>query len=162
MVCLDVFFQKWIHTDNISWISWNISPWKLLSPCTGRSEIWRNFPVEIIREISELKKNLVRGAGTGKCFIDHCLRLGSIQKTNFTDNQLGWKYHPFSQLELTPEAHILCVGRVHEYYLQAKYQHQTPIISGRTVIILENQLSIKIGHHGCYLISNSDLLKRDF
>ena len=75
---------------------------------------------------------------------DHCLRLGSIQKSNFSDNQLGGKCHPFSQLELTPEAHILCVGRVHEYYLHAKYQLQTPIISGRTVIILESQLSAKI------------------
>ena len=75
--------------------------------------------------------------------VTHCLRLGSIQKTNFTHNQLGEKYHPFSQLELTPEAHILCGGRVHEYYLHAKYQLQTPILSGRTVISSENQLSIK-------------------
>ena len=88
----------------------------------------------------------------------HCLRLGSIQKTNFSDNRLGGKCHPFSQLELTPEARILCAGRVHEYYLHVKYELQTPSISGRTVIILENQLSYHKLHSGSYLISNSDVL----
>ena len=56
----------------------------------------------------DLELTYTRGFG------GHCLRLGSIQKTNFSDNRLGGKCHPFSQLELMPEAHILCVSRTHE------------------------------------------------